>query len=149
MSPPPSKPPSSQPDPPPHQPQRQAPGAFPFTAQDALEFMQRLWNPLGVPIPGFGLPAATPASGTPPGVAPPVLPFPNPAAMFAALDPAEFDRKIGELRVIEGWLAMSLNMMQMSIKTMELQKASLLALRSAHVPSSNPPSAGTPPRPKS
>ena len=31
--------------------------------------------------------------------------------------------------MIEGWLQMSLNMMQMSIKTMELQKASLEALR--------------------
>ena len=57
------------------------------------------------------------------------MPFPNPAAMFAALDPAEVERKIGELRVIENWLAMSLNMMQMSIKTMELQKASLEAMR--------------------
>ncbi len=57
------------------------------------------------------------------------LPFPNPAAMFATLDPAEIERKIGELRVIESWLQMSLNLMQMSIKTMELQKASLEALR--------------------
>ena len=49
--------------------------------------------------------------------------------MFAALDPAEIDRKIAELRVIENWLTMSVNMMQMSIKTMELQKASLEAIR--------------------
>jgi len=56
-------------------------------------------------------------------------PFPHPAAMFAALDPAEIDRKIAELRIIENWLTMSVNMMQMSIKTMELQKASLEAMR--------------------
>lgn len=99
------------------------PSAFPYTPQEALEFMQRMWNPLGVPIPGFGMPG-TPMSG-PPGA----VPFPNPAAMFASLDPAEIDRKIGELKVIEGWLTMSLNLMQMSIKTMELQKASLEALR--------------------
>ena len=49
--------------------------------------------------------------------------------MFAALDPAEIDRKIAELRIIENWLAMSVSMMQMSIKTMELQKASLEAAR--------------------
>jgi hypothetical protein len=49
--------------------------------------------------------------------------------MFATLDPAELERKIGELRIVEGWLQMSLNMMQLSIKTMELQKASLEALR--------------------
>ncbi|HET9340610.1 MAG TPA: PhaM family polyhydroxyalkanoate granule multifunctional regulatory protein [Casimicrobiaceae bacterium] len=103
-----------------------APGAFP-TPQQALEFMQKMWNPLGVPIPGFGLPGAM---GAPVAASPTPAPaaFPNPAMMFAALDPVEVERKIGELRVIENWLAMSLSMMQMSIKTLELQKASLEAL---------------------
>jgi hypothetical protein len=90
----------------------------PFTPQEALEFMQRMWNPFGMPVPGF----------TPPGAAAASVPFPNPAAMFATLDPAEIDKKIGELRVIENWLAMSQNFMQMSIKTLELQKASLEAM---------------------
>jgi hypothetical protein len=94
--------------------------AFPFKPQDALEFMQRMWNPLGIPMPGFAAPAGTPAPG---------MPFPSPAAMFAALDPAEIDRKIAELRIVENWLAMSLSMMQMSVKTLELQKASLEAMR--------------------
>jgi hypothetical protein len=98
--------------------------ATPFSPQDALEFMQRMWNPLGIAVPGFGAPAA--AAGSP---SQPAMPFPSPAAMFAALDPAEIDRKIAELRIVENWLAMSLSMMQMSIKTMELQKASLEALR--------------------
>ena len=49
--------------------------------------------------------------------------------MFAALDPAEVQRKIDDLRVVENWLSMSLSMMQMSIKTLELQKASLEALQ--------------------
>jgi hypothetical protein len=97
-------------------------GAFPFSPQDALAFMQKMWNPLGVPFPGFGLPTGADVHGGQPP------PYPNPAMMFAALDPAELDRKIGELRVIENWLSMSLNMMQMSIKTIELQKASLEAL---------------------
>jgi hypothetical protein len=57
--------------------------------------------------------------------------------MFAAVDPAEIERKIGELKVIEGWLTMSLHMMQMSIKTMELQKASLEALRAAQAPAAD------------
>jgi hypothetical protein len=102
------------------------------TFQDVAEFMQRMWNPLGVPIPGFavpGAPAATPGLGPAFAGAAAGMPFPNPAAMFATLDPAELERKIGELRVVEGWLQMSLNMMQLSIKTMELQKASLEALR--------------------
>jgi hypothetical protein len=107
----------------------ESPQGLPFTPQDALAFMQRMWNPLGVPIPGLATPA------TPPGVpAAGALPFPNPAMMFAALDPAEVERKINELRVIESWLTMSLSMMQMSIRTLELQKASLEALSAAHRP---------------
>ena len=109
--------------------QGEAPSGLPFTPQDALAFMQRMWNPLGVPIPGFAPPA------TPPGApAAGAMPFPNPAMMFAALDPAEIERKINELRVIESWLAMSHNMMQMSIRTLELQKASLEAMSAAHRP---------------
>jgi len=103
------------------------PAAFPFSPQDALDFMQKMWNPFGVPIPGFGMP----------GMQPGAMPFPNPATMFAAVDPAEIERKIGELKVIEGWLTMSLHMMQMSIKTMELQKASLEALRAAQAPAAD------------
>ena len=105
-----------------------APPAVPFSPQDAMAFMQRMWNPLGVPMPGFGLPGA---SGTDPA---PAMGFPNPAMLFATLDPAEIDRKIAELRIVENWLSMSLNMMQMSIKTLELQKASLQAFTAAQQP---------------
>lgn len=118
------------------QPPSNLPPDFPFSPQDAMEFMQKMWNPFGVPMPGFGVPGAA-AQGTPAAVfANPMggMPFPNPAAMFATLDPAEIQRKIDELKVVEGWLQMSLNMMQMSIKTMELQRASLDALRSAQAP---------------
>jgi hypothetical protein len=115
---------------------------FAFSPQDAMAFMQKMWNPFGVAIPGFGVPGAD--AGAAPG-APPMMPFGNPAAMFAALDPAEVERKIGELRIIEGWLQMSLNMMQMSIKTMELQKASLEAMRGAQ--GANQPGEGKPRKP--
>jgi hypothetical protein len=119
--------------------QGDAPPGLPFTPQDALTFMQRMWNPLGVPIPGFA------ATATPPGApGAGTLPFPNPAMMFAALDPAEVERKINELRVIESWLAMSLSMMQMSIRTLELQKASLEALSAAHRPAREPSRAAKP-----
>jgi hypothetical protein len=114
--------------------------------QDVAEFMQKMWNPLGMPIPGFGIPGAGgTAPGAGPGFAAPAtgMPFPNPAAMFATLDPAELERKIGELRVVESWLQMSLHMMQLSIKTMELQKASLEALRgNAGAAQGAPPPAG-------
>ena len=107
----------------------------PFSPQDALAFMQKMWNPFGIPMPGFS--GADPADvpGSVPSAAPGGTPFPNPAAMLFALDPAEVQRKIDELKVIESWLGMSLNMTQMSVKTLELQKASLEAMRSAHAPS--------------
>ena len=115
----------------------------PLSAQDALAFIQKMWNPFGMPMLGSASgavvptepastqaapPAATAAAATMPGGMPGMLAFPNPAAMFAALDPAQVERKIAELRIIEGWLSMSLNLMQMSIKTLELQQASLEAL---------------------
>jgi hypothetical protein len=121
-------------------------GAPPLSAQDALAFMQKMWNPFGMPMPASTSGAveptaaardpgaaaqasAPPLAGAMPGAMPGMFAFPNPAAMFAALDPAQVERKIAELRVIEGWLAMSLNLMQMSIKTLELQQASLEALQ--------------------
>jgi hypothetical protein len=117
-------------DPPPPNP------PFSFTPKEAMEFMQRMWNPFGVPIPAFGVPGATTAEGRPTdpsgagaSTPPAGFPYPNPASMFMSLDPAEIERKIGELKVIEGWLTMSLNLMQMSVRTLELQKASLEALR--------------------
>lgn len=106
----------------------------PFTPQDALDFLQKMWNPFGVPMPGFapGAGAQTaPGSGAGTAGTPGGMAFPHPAAMFSAIDPHEVQRKIEELRVIESWLQMSLNIMQMSIKTMELQKASLEAIRGA------------------
>lgn len=108
----------------------------PFTPQQALEFMQKMWNPLGLSMPGVMPPSA-------PGIAPAAASFPNPLAMFATIDPAEVEKKIGELRVIENWLTMSLNFVQMSIKTLELQKASLEALRAGAAAASQPA-----PRPK-
>ena len=99
-----------------------------------MAFMQKMWNPFGVPMPGFAPPGTGAAAAAMGG-----LPFPNPAAMFATLDPAEIERKLGELRVVESWLQMTLSMMQMSIKTMELQKASLEALRSASAPATAKP----------
>ena len=117
------------------------PTSMPFSPQQALEFMQKMWNPFGVPMAGIMPPVA-------PGV-PPAVPFPNPMAMFATLDPAEIERKIGELRVIENWLTMSLNFMQMSIKTLELQKASLEALRAGASAASQPaPQPQSQPEPK-
>ena len=36
-----------------NEPGGNAPPAFPFSPQDALAFMQKMWNPLGVPDSGL------------------------------------------------------------------------------------------------
>ncbi|MGE5171125.1 MAG: PhaM family polyhydroxyalkanoate granule multifunctional regulatory protein [Rudaea sp.] len=120
-----------------------------FSAQDAMAFMQRMWNPFAMPMPGSAAgavepteggasPQASPAPAVDPAIMPGLMPgmfaFPNPAAMFAALDPVQVERKIAELRIIENWLAMSLNLTQMSIRTLELQRASLEALQAGSAP---------------
>src|SRR3954468_8464139 len=75
--------------------------------EDAFELFRRLWGPLGVPIPGMAMPT---------------------------LDPAEIEKRIADLRSIEGSLNMNLNMVRFSIQGLELQRATLQAMRDATSP---------------
>lgn len=70
--------------------------------QDPFEMFRRLWGPLGIPLPGMTMPT---------------------------LDPAEIDKRIAELKAVEGWLSMNLNMLRMAIQGLEMQKAALEAMR--------------------
>ncbi len=72
--------------------------------KDFLELMQKMWNPMMFPIPGIPLPTA---------------------------DVAELEKKIAELKSVESWLSMNVGLVQMTIKTLEMQKAALEALASA------------------
>jgi hypothetical protein len=69
--------------------------------QDPFEMFRRLWGPLGVPVPGMAMPT---------------------------LDPRELEKRIADLRSIEAWLNMNLNMVRFSIQGLEMQKAALLAM---------------------
>ena len=73
-------------------------------SKDMLEFMQKMWNPLGFPMPGV--------------VAPTV-------------DVEEIERKLTEMRSVENWLKMNLGLLQMTIKTLEMQKSALETLSGA------------------
>lgn len=70
--------------------------------QDPFEMFRRLWGPLGIPLPGMTMPT---------------------------LDPAEIEKRIAELKAVEGWLSMNLNMLRMAIQGLEMQKAALEAMR--------------------
>jgi len=65
---------------------------------------RRLWGNLGVPLPGMAMPT---------------------------FDPAEVDKRITDLRSVEAWLNMNLNMVKFSIQGLELQRAALQAMRTA------------------
>lgn len=68
---------------------------------EMFELIQKMWNPLNIPLPTLLTPT---------------------------LDPAEIERKITELKAVEGWLSMNLKLLQMTIQTLEMQKSSLQAI---------------------
>lgn len=69
---------------------------------DPFDFFRKLWGPLGVPVPGMAMPT---------------------------LDPDEVQKRINELKSVEGWLSMNLNMVKLAIQGLELQRATLQAMR--------------------
>ena len=74
---------------------------------DPFELFRRLWGPLGVPIPGMAVPT---------------------------FDPKEVEKRIKELKSVEAWLTMNLNMLKFSIQGLELQRAALQAMKTASEP---------------
>lgn len=72
--------------------------------KDMFEFMQKMWNPMSFPIPGMGMPT---------------------------VNVEEIERKIAELKTVETWLTMNVGFVQVTIKTLEMQKAALESLTAA------------------
>jgi hypothetical protein len=70
--------------------------------QDPFEFLKKLWSPMGLPMPG-------------------VVPL---------LDPKEIDKRITDLKSVENWLNMNLNVLRMTIQGLEMQRATLAAFQS-------------------
>lgn len=46
----------------------------------------------------------------------------DPQQFMKALDPVEIDKRIQDLRAVEAWMKLSLQGLEMSIKTMEMQR---------------------------
>ena len=72
------------------------------SAPDPFEMFRRLWAPLGLPVPGMAMPT---------------------------LDPAEVEKRIADLKSVETWLGMNLNMVKMAIQGLEVQKMALVAMK--------------------
>lgn len=75
--------------------------------QDPLEFLKSMWGGMGFPLPGMVTPT---------------------------LDVGELDKRITDLKAVEGWLKMNLNMLQMSIQGLEMQRATISAFQTMSQP---------------
>ncbi len=67
-------------------------------SKELFEFFQKMWNPMSFPIPGMFQPT---------------------------MDIGEIEKKIHELQSVENWLKMNLTFVQMTAKTLEMQKSAL------------------------
>ena len=76
----------------------------PELPKDWLEFMQKMWNPMSFPMPGMAMPT---------------------------VNVGEIEKKIAELKALETWLTMQVGFVQMTVKTLEMQKAALESLSAA------------------
>jgi len=86
--------------------------------QDPFEMFRRLWGPLGVPVPGMTMPT---------------------------LDPKELEKRISELKSVEAWLALNLNMLRAAIQGLEMQKAGLQQMQGMQQAMQQAMAAMTPP----
>jgi hypothetical protein len=75
--------------------------------QDPFEFLKRMWAPMGLPVPG---------------------------AMAPLLDPNEIEKRIADLKSVEHWLTMNLNVLRMTIQGLETQRATLAAFEALQAP---------------
>ena len=58
--------------------------------------------------------------------------YPLQSLMFPVLDPKELEKKISELEVVEHWLKANLNMLQLTIQSMQYQLAMVKGGEKAH-----------------
>jgi hypothetical protein len=72
--------------------------AKPVTPQDMFDMWQKMVNPGAYPLQSL---------------------------MFPVLDPKELEKKINDLEVVEHWLNANLNMLQLTIKSLQYQRAML------------------------
>jgi hypothetical protein len=72
------------------------------SAADPLEFVRGMWNNMGFSLPGMVTPT---------------------------IDVDELDKRIADLKAVENWLKMNLNMLQMTTQGLEMQRVALAAVQ--------------------
>ena len=79
-------------------------------ASDPLEFVRNMWGRMGFSLPCMVTPT---------------------------LDVDELDKRITDMRAVEGWLKMNLNMLQMAIQGLDIQRSAIAAVRAITQPQSD------------
>lgn len=74
---------------------------------DPLEFVRDMWSRMGFTLPGM---------------------------MTPTLDVDELEKRIGDMRAVEGWLKMNLSMLQMAIQGLDMQKTAIAAVHAMSRP---------------
>ncbi|MBK9022097.1 MAG: hypothetical protein IPL72_19900 [Sulfuritalea sp.] len=87
------------------------------TPSDPMEFLKSLWGNTGMPLPGLVTPT---------------------------LDTNELEKRITDLKAVEGWLKTNLGMLQMTIQGLEMQRATLSALQAISQSASSPEAQANP-----
>ena len=83
-------------------------------SKDLFDFFQKMWNPTSIPMPGIFTPS---------------------------MSVEDIEKKLNELRSVESWLKVNLSFLQMTIKTLDMQKSALDTLQQSTKSSSTPGSA--------
>lgn len=92
---------------------------------DPLAFVRNMWSGMGISLPGMGMVTPT-------------------------FDVDELDKRIKDMKAVEGWLRMNLSMLQMTIQGLEMQRTTLGAVQamgqiaSDTAKAMNPEGAGAP-----
>jgi len=87
--------------------------------QDPFELLKKMWAPMGLPL------------GT----------------LAPLLDPNDIEKRIADLKSVETWLSMNMNVLRMTIQGLEMQKATLAAFQSMQPGAAAQPKAGAAPTP--
>jgi hypothetical protein len=77
----------------------------PSQMPDPLEMLKKMWAPMGLPMPGM------------------------PGMVTPSFNVAEIEKRIADLKSVENWLSMNLNMLRMNIQGLEMQKATIAAMQ--------------------
>ena len=77
---------------------------------DPLAMLRKMWGSMGLSLPGMVIPT---------------------------FDSEELEKRIADLKAVEGWLSMNLSMLQMTIRSLEMQNTTIRTVRAMGEMASN------------